>query len=250
MSLARKKEKRRPPKKQGHLTVIVFKKFGKPRTSEISPRLVLFAISFLIFYIVATIFMTNKYFATYSANKMQAKKIAHLSGELTRIAKSLERSKRRIALLDEYIKKEKGQSSETMPTGGSTEPSLPKLVRIEELTAGRDGPALHVTFKVVNKQPDEAPVGGYIFVLASPKDQSEVWVYPGSPIKEGLPVNYTSGHRFFIQNFMPISTTLNLSESMDEPLTLEILVYDTDGDLVLKKAAEVQDVSWLSESYR
>jgi len=38
---------------------------------------------------------------------------------------------------------------------------------------------------------------------------------------------------------MPISTTLNLGESMDEPLTLEILVYDTDGDLILKKAAEV-----------
>jgi hypothetical protein len=239
MSLARNKEKRRPPKKQGRLTVIVFKKFGKARTSEISPWLVVFASSFLIFYIVATIFMTNKYFDTYSANKMQAKKIANLSSELTRIAKSLEKSQRRSALLDEYIKEEKGQSSETMPTGGSTEPSLPTLVSIEELTAGRDGPAIHVTFKVVNEQPDEAPVGGYIFVLASPKDQSEVWVYPSSPIKEGLPVNYASGHRFFIQNFMPISTTLNLSKSIDEPLILEILVYDRDGDLLLKKAAEL-----------
>ena len=239
MSSERKREKRRLPKKQGRLTVIVFKKFGKARTSQISPRLVVFASSFLIFYIVATIFMTNKYFATYSANKMQARKIANLSSELTRIAKSLENSKRRSALLDEYIKEEKGQSSETMPTGGSTEPSLSTLVRIEELTAGRDGPTLHVTFKVVNKQPHEAPVGGYVFVLASPKDQSDVWVYPSCPIKEGLPVNYTSGHRFFIQNLMPISTTLNLGESMDEPLTLEILVYDTDGDLILKKAAEV-----------
>jgi hypothetical protein len=239
MSLERKREKRRPPKKQGRLTVIVFRKFGKARTSEISPRLVVFAISFLIFYIVATIFMTDEYFATYSAHKMQARKITHLSSELTRIRKSLEKSQRRSALLDEYIKEEKGQSSETMPTGGSTEPSLAKLVSIEELTAGRDGPTLHVTFKVINEQPDEAPVDGYIFVLASPKDQSRVWVYPSSPIKQGLPVHYTSGHRFFIQNFMPISTTLNLSESMDEPLTLEILVYDSDGDLLLKKAAEV-----------
>ena len=239
MSLARKKEKRRPPKKQGRLTIMIFKGLDKPRTYEISPRLVLFASSFLIFYIVATIFMTNKYFDTYRANKMQAKKIANLSSELTRIAKSLEKSKRLIALLDEYIKEEKSQSSQTMPTDGSTEPSLPKPVSIEELTAGRDGPTIHVTFKVVNEQPDEVPVGGYIFVLASPKDQSEVWVYPSSPIKEGLPVNYTSGHRFFIQNFMPISTTLNLSKSIDEPLILEILVYDRDGDLLLKKAAEL-----------
>jgi hypothetical protein len=241
MSLDTKKGKEIGGSSKAHrrLTIMIFRKTGKVMKFGISSRLMLGASVFFIFYIIATIFMINEYLEMYRVNRIQAKDIAELSSELVKTTESLERAEQRIALSDEYIKEEKRQSSETISTGGSPEPSLPKLVSIEELTAGRDGSRIHVTFKVLNEQPDEGPVGGYIFVLASTNDQSEVWVYPSSPIKEGLPVDHTRGHRFFIKNFMPISTTLNLSKSIDELLTLEILVYDRDGELVLQKAAEV-----------
>ncbi|NIO19193.1 MAG: hypothetical protein GTN76_00180, partial [Candidatus Aenigmarchaeota archaeon] len=80
-----------------------------------------------------------------------------------------------------------------------------------------------------------------IFVLASEgdSDQSEVWVYPPSPLEDGLPANYRSGHRFLIRNFMSISSELRLGEWIDEPLLLEILVYERDGTLILKRVVEV-----------
>jgi len=100
---------------------------------------------------------------------------------------------------------------------------------------------MDVTFRIVNRQSNEESVEGYIFVLASERDsdQSEVWVYPSSPLEDGLPANYRSGHRFFIRNFMSISSELRLGEWIDEPLILEILVYERDGTLILKRVVEV-----------
>ncbi|UCF71822.1 MAG: hypothetical protein JSW35_06325, partial [Deltaproteobacteria bacterium] len=44
------------------LTIMIFTDVGKVRRFMISPRLILFASLFLLFYIVATIYVTNKYF--------------------------------------------------------------------------------------------------------------------------------------------------------------------------------------------
>ena len=228
-------------KSKGRLTIMIFKGLDKPRTFEISSRLISWASLFFIFYIVATIFLTNKYLDIYRVNKMQARKIAELRIELIKTTKSLERAKQHIALLDGYIREEKEQGPEPMSTADYTESSSPKIVDINELKVKRDGSTIEVTFKIVNKQLNEEPIGGYIFVLARPKDlyRSEVWVYPSSPIKEGLPVNYTNGYRFSIQNFMPFSAKLGLGKSLDKQLILEILIYDRDGKLILKKVAKV-----------
>ena len=236
-----KRKMRGRSKNQGCLTIMIFKELGKVRTFKISSRLILWASVFFIFYVVATIFLTNKYFDIYRINRMQADKIAELRRELIKTTKSLDRSKQHIALLDDYIREEKDQGPGPISTADYTESSSPRIVDINEVKVKRDRSTINVTFRIVNRQLNEGPIGGYIFVLASPKDsdQSEVWVYPNSRLKEGLPVNYRTGHRFFIQKLMSISSKLRLTKSIDKPLILEILVYDTDGKLILKKVVEV-----------
>ena len=228
-------------KNQGSLTIMIFREVGRVRIFKISSRLILWASVFFIFYIVATVFLTNKYFDIYRIYRMQADKIAELRRELIKTTKSLDRSKQYIALLDDYIRQEKDQGPEPISTADYTESSSPRIVDINEVKVKRDGPTINVTFRIVNRQLNDEPIGGYIFVLTSLKDsdQSEVWVYPNSPLKEGLPVNYRSGHGFFIQRFKSIGSKLRLRKSIDKPLILEILVYDTDGELILKKVAEV-----------
>ncbi|MFB0519928.1 MAG: hypothetical protein ACETWD_00680, partial [Desulfatiglandales bacterium] len=145
-----------------------------------------------------------------------------------------------IALLDDYISEGKVQGPEPESAGSYTESSLPKIVDIEEVNIRRDGATLYVTFRIINRQENEEPLGGYIFVLVSPKDSdpSEVWVYPSSSLKDGLPVNYRKGERFLIQRFKTITSRYTLSTSIDKPLILKILVYDRNGTLILKKLVE------------
>lgn len=233
------KEITRRSSNKERLTIMIFKKVGKVRTFEISPLLLLCASLFFLFYIIVTIYFTSKYFDTLWMNKMQTAKIAELSRELNKTKKSLERSEHHVALLDDYIKE---KSPEPMSsTGGYIESSSPKLVSIEELKIRRDRSTIDVTFRIKNRQLNEEPIGGYIFLLTSIKDsdQSEVWVYPSSPLKDGLPANYRRGHRFLIQRFKTISSQYKLSRSIDKPLILEIVVYDRNGELILKKVIEV-----------
>jgi hypothetical protein len=237
----------RPSRNKKRLTIMIFKEIGKVKIITISPRLLLGASLFLIFYIVVTLFLTNAYLAYFyplksdGIDEIQAERIAKLSKELIRVTKNLERSEQHIALLEDYIKEEKEQSPESVAAGDYTESSSPKLVGIEELKVKRDSSTINVAYRIVNRQSNEEPIGGYIFILANLKDsdQSEVWVYPSSPLKDGLPVNYKRGQRFFIQNFKSISNRYTLSKSTDKPLILEILVFDRDGKLVLKKVVEV-----------
>ncbi len=237
----KKKEITRRSKNRKRLTIMIFKKVGKARTFEISSRLILWASLFFLFYIVATIFLTNEYFNIYRKNKIQTDIVAELSEELIKTTKDLEQSKRDIAFLNDYIKEQEGQSPEPMSTVSVTEASLPKIVDIEELSVNRDRSTINVNFRIVNKQLNEEPIGGYIFVLVRIKDsgQSEVWVYPSSPLKDGLPVDYRSGQRFLIQRYKTISSKYSISKSTNKPLILEIMVYDRNGKLILKKVVEV-----------
>ncbi len=228
-------------KGKDRLTIMIFKRVGKVRTIKISPRLLLGASLFLLLYIVATIFLTNAYFGASRTTKMQASNIATLTGELAKTREALERSRQHIALLDEYLKEEKGQTPEPMSTADYTESSFPKVVDINDLKVKRDRSALQVNFKIVNIQPQEEPIGGYIFVLASVKgpEKSEVWVYPSALLKNGKPIDYRLGQRFFIQRFKTVTGNYTLNKAIDDPLILEILVYDRNGGLILKKVVEV-----------
>jgi hypothetical protein len=231
---------RKAAKADERLTIMIFKKVGKVRAFNVSPRLLLGSLLFFLFYIVGTILMTNAYFDAYRTNRVGSKTIDTLTSELAKTKKDLERSKQHIALLDEYIGEDKELTPEPMSGVDYTESSFPKSVDINDLKATRDGSTLHVSFRIFNKQTDEEPIGGYIFVLASVKDseKSEVWIYPNTPIKDGVPVDYRKGTRFFIQRFRTIAGTYTLNKVIDGPLILQLLVFDRNGILILRKMIE------------
>jgi len=239
--IGREEEKiRRPPKIQERLTVMIFKGAGKIRTFKISTHFLLWVSLFFIFYIVATIFLTNLFINYYRQNRILADQNAELRAMLIKTKKSLEESKQHIALLDDYITEKKDQSPRSLSTVDHTESSLMTLVDIDGLKVERNKSTIKVDFRIINKQVNEEPIGGYIFVLVSIKDsdKSEVWVYPNSQLKDGLPVNYRNGQRFFIQRFKSISSKYTLSKSINQPLIFKILVYDRDGKLILKNVVE------------
>ncbi len=127
-----KRETRRRFRNIERLTIMILKDVGEVRRFTISSRLVLFASLFFLFYIVATIYFTNKHFYTRRENKVQADKIAKLSRALIKTTKSLERSKHQIALLDDYISESTKQSPEPESTVNYTESPLPRIVDIPE----------------------------------------------------------------------------------------------------------------------
>lgn len=223
------------------IRVVIFKEVGKVRRFTISPGLALGVSLFFLFYIVASVYFTNKYFDARRAHKIQADRIATLSRELLKAARSLQRSRQHIALLDDYIREGKAQGPEAETASNYTESSLLGIVDIEDLKTRRDGSTINVIFRIVNTQSNEEPVEGYIFVLVRVKDsdRSETCIYPSSPLEDGVPVDYRNGYRFSIHNFMSMTSKLRLGESIDKQLVLEILVYDEDGTLILKKAADL-----------
>jgi hypothetical protein len=227
-------------KGEDRLTIIIFKGAGKVRTVKVSLRLLLGASLFLFFYIVATIFLTNAYFSISRAAKTQARSIADLTDELGRKGEVIERLRQHSSLLEEYLKEGKELTPEPMAAVDYTESSSPKLVDINDLKVQRDRSELQVNFKIVNTQPEEDPIGGYIFVLTRVKgrEKSDVWVYPSAQLRNGRPVDYKLGHRFFIQRFRTVTSNYTLNKVINDPLVLEILVYDRNGGLILKKVIE------------
>jgi len=239
--IGRGKEKiRRRSKIKERLTVMIFKNVGKVRTFKISAHFLLWASLFFVTYIVATIFLTNLFMDYYRQNRILADENAEIRAMLIKTKKSLEESKQHSALLEDYITEKKGQSPGPLSTENNAELSLTTLVDIDELKIERNKSTINVDFRIINKQLDEKPIGGYIFVLARIKDsdKSEVWVYPNSPLKDGIPINYRNGQRFFIQRFRLISSKYTLSKSINRPLIFEIFVYDRDGTLILRKIVE------------
>jgi len=236
----RKKDIKRRSKNKERLTVMIFKGVGKARTFKISSHLLLWVSLFIVFYIVATIFLTNVFINHYRKNRMLSDENVELRAMLIKTKKSLEESQQHIALLDDYISEKKDQSTRSLVTADHAEPSLTTLVDIDELKIERNKSTINVDFRIINKQLNEEPIGGYIFVFARIKDsdKSEVWVYPNSQLKDGLPVNYRNGQRFFIQRFKSISSKYTLSKSINRPLIFEIFVYDRNGTLILRKIVE------------
>jgi hypothetical protein len=242
-----KKPIRRSFKNQKRLTVMVFKNVGRVVTFKVSPGILLFAALFFVFYIIATIFIINEYFDIYRIKKMHTGKIANLNMEIKIANKDIERFKEDIAFLNEYIEEQKNQSSEPVPEPVSeVEPNEPsvaasRLVAADDLKVKRDKSTINVRFKLVNTQSDGQPIGGYIFVIVSLTEsgKTERWVYPSSPLKDGVPENYRKGRRFFIHRFTTIDGKYKIGKTTDKPLTLKILVYNRDGDIILTKISEL-----------
>jgi hypothetical protein len=223
------------------LTIMILRRAGTVWTGRVSSRLLILAALFFVCYITVTLLLIYRYFDLRRIHQQHTAEKAELTKSLTTTHRELDRAEEQIALLTTYIREKREESSGLAQGGSEGEPSFPELVDISQLKVAYQGSTLIVTFNIINTQEGNRSISGHIFVLARLKgsDHSELLVYPSCPLEEGLPVNYRRGQRFVIKRLKPVQSRYTLSNPLNEPLILKILVYDDEGSLILSKTVEV-----------
>jgi len=256
---------KKKPYHDSRLTVMIIRSVGKVRSFKISSRIVFWATIFFLIYIPTSIFVINRFFELHHECIIQSEMIKRLESDLSESKKILCESKQYIAFLEDNIPNfaERQEQESTSPKGkklltrsaarrggnlSSNEDKTNKptqVVDIQDMVIQKDGSTMTIDFNVVNIQPAENAVGGYIHIIGRGKesDPPHVWTCPKEKLRNGLPFNYRRGHRFLIERFKPIHGKFNLISSSEPPSTIKVLVYDQSGMLILEKEFEVSDVS-------
>ena len=273
-----------PVKKKPHdedrLTIMIMRSLGRVRSFKISPHIVFCAILFLILYIPFSVFIINNYIGLYRANRTQSTKIQQLEEEVIKGQQNLGRFRQHVTLLEDYIRhleepqEQQKEKSATRGNAYTTEKSAaPKIeiireqtvisdvesppgdseeemkpigaVDIKEMIIQKEGARMSVEFKLVNINPGETAVGGYIHLIAMGNDPNPPpeWTFPRVQLEEGIPVNFRRGQLFLIQRFKPVHGRFFLAPNSEPPTALKVLVYDQSGLLILEREFEVSHVS-------
>ena len=250
-----------------YLTITVMRSVGKMRSFEISRRLILLTTVFFIAFILISLFVINRYFYLRRQNTMQSERIALLQEDLSNRRKLLNRSQKHLALLEDYIhnieaqrelesepepptskkeaKKEIATSRSQPPKEKPSKEILKKVIDVTDVVIQKQGSRMTVDFKLVNVNPGEDAVGGYIHIIARNDKAGKLqeWTYPHQKLKNGLPVNFRRGLLFLIQRFKPIQGKFNLANSTESPSSVKVLVYNQSGEIILEKDFEVSNAS-------
>jgi cytoskeletal protein RodZ len=121
----------------------------------------------------------------------------------------------------------------------------PSLLRvgIQDLSVKKNGAKVTVQFKVVNLSEGEGSVRGYVHTIAKADDADppRIWTYPKVDLQDGRPVDYKQGKRFVIRHFTNIRGEFFLNPAAQPPSSLETLVYDQSGNLILKKDFDIKN---------
>jgi len=228
---------------------------GKVRSYGVSPRLLFWAALFLLAYLPLSVLAINRYLELRQSNAVQAKAVALLEKELEEHRKALARSNQHMAFLQDYVRHLEDASEQAIDTTKPEKPSTKRAesvtgekasraletVSIEDLAIQKQGSRMLVSFRLVNMQPGDNSVGGYLHILARGK-QSDVpkeWAYPPGKVVDGYPENYRNGQVFTIQRFKPIHGRFNLGKSLESPSAVRVLIYDQSGAIILQKDFEV-----------
>ena len=228
---------------------------GKVRSFGISPHLLFWAALFLLAYLFLSVLVINRYLELRRSHAAQANTVALLEKELEEHRRALDRSNQHLAFLQDYVRHLEDTSENaieaTKPEKPTTKrgesgpldkaPRAQELLSVEDLAIQRQGSRMLVRFKLVNMQPGDSSVGGYLHLLVRRKqsDPPKEWAYPQGKVVNGFPENYASGLLFTIHRFKPIQSRFNLGRSLESPSSVRVLVYDQSGAIILQKDFEV-----------
>jgi hypothetical protein len=244
---------------------MIMRSVGKVRSFKISSHFAMAAIVFFILYIIASVFIANRYFNLRRTKIVQSEMIKQLEDEALKNRKSLHRSTQKIAILEEYIRNleaPKDQEAEpdrdTNQQAGQAyrdagpvaddrdqEEASTSLVDIRNMVIQKEGSTITINFRVVNLQPTENPVGGYIHIIAKGKEGSgkPELTFPYEKLRNGLPVNFRRGQLVLIQRFKPILGRFDLGPNAEPPSVIKVIVYDQAGELILEREFEFDNDS-------
>jgi hypothetical protein len=271
---------KKKPHDEDRLTIMIIRSLGHVRSFKISPVILFCATLFLILYIPFSVFIINNYIGLYRANRTQSTEAEQLKKEVIKGQKDLGKVRQHVALLEDYIRhleEPEGQQREKRPppeNADTKEKRAPRKVEIireptvisdvesassdreeemkpigavdiKEMIIQKEGDRMNVEFKLVNLNPGETAVGGYIHLIAMRNDPNPPpeWTFPRVQLEEGIPVNFRRGQLFLIQRFKPVHGRFFLAPDSEPPTALKVLVYDQSGLLILEREFEVSNVS-------
>lgn len=234
---------------------MVMGKTGKIRSFGISRRLLFWAALFLLAYLPLSVLAINRYLELRRSHLVQAETVTLLEKDLEDHRKALVRSNQHAAFLQDYVRHLEQTSEQVMESSkpekpaakraesgpGEKAPRGQEVVNIEELAIQKQGSRMLVSFRLVNLQPGDSTVEGYLHIMARGKqsDSPKEWAYPQGKVVNGFPENYRNGQVFTIQRFKPIQGRFNLGQSLESPSSVRVLIYDQAGAIILQKDFEV-----------
>jgi len=228
---------------------------GKVRSFGISPRLLSWAALFLLAYLPLSVLAINRYLELRRNHEVQSRAVAQLEKQIEEARSALVRSNQHTAFLQEYLRHLEEASEQAMEsakpekttarrgdgTPADKAPRGQETVSIEDLAVQKQASRILVSFKLVNLQPGDSTVAGYLHILARGKlsDPPKEWAYPAGKVVNGFPENYRNGQVFTIQRFKPVQGRFNLGQSLESPSSIRVLIYDQSGAILLQKDFEV-----------
>lgn len=104
-----------------------------------------------------------------------------------------------------------------------------------------DGNAFKFKFKVKNIDRDGGKVAGYAFLVLEPREDSREppRAFPPSPLADGKPSDFKSGHHFSIARYTFIRGTLTDISAIRRFKTAIVYAYSDAGHLLVEKVFEV-----------
>lgn len=258
---------KKSPRRENRLHIMIMGRVGSVRSFKISTRILFWTALFLLLYISFSIMIINRYFDLRYAHQRETKNVSRLEKENARTHKSLLRSRQHVTLLKEYIEylekpskrpaqivaEEKPKASETqLPPEKSAPEKKPEMVEarpsnivnVTDLVIEIEGTWMTVDFKLVNTQPGETAIGGYIHMIAKNMSATppQSWTYPQAKLVNGFPENFRRGQLFLIQRFKPVQGKFSFPAGADPPSIIQVLVYDQSGIIIFDKDFEVNRV--------
>lgn len=238
------------------LTFLVMGSIGKVLSFQISARFLVACALFFIAYLVISLYIINDYIQLRRTSSQTDQRVSRLEEENASQKKSLNKSGQHVALLEGYIRHlEEGADFSTpvkreqprtsvekaavpVPTEKSTKP---QLVDVTDMVIQKEGGSMSINLKLINIQPGEGAVGGYIHLIAMDKRSNppKEWPYPQEKLEKSMPLNYRKGQIFLIQKFKQMNVRFQLGNHSESPSAIKVLVYDQAGEILLQKEMDV-----------
>lgn len=241
--------KRQRRSRASRLTVMIFGTAGRVFSFEISSVIFIGVLVFFLLYIIASLIVINDYFDKRHLAHTQGKELESLHRDMEETQKKLYQSRQRVILLRNFIANSKSSGHEEPEEEGTkrerrTAGAQAKVVSLSNLELRKDRTKLRISFRISNEQNEENPVGGYIHVIAMDhmSNPSRLWTSPDIHLKDGRPVDYRKGQRFYIHRFKAIRAGIPLKAGGESPRCIKVLVYDRSGSLLLGRKFEVAGI--------
>lgn len=230
-------------------TLMIIRGAGKLRSFRMSPPVFYGGLILLTLCIIASILFIHLYFGTVQVTRDQSRRLAVLQGDIRDTREALQGAKERLELLEGHIANgtgDLGQDAQSTIPGrerstlmGGVAQMLQKgsVLDVQRFTARKKGLDLKIRFRLVNIDPDNRAIRGYVVMIGinTQSDPPLYCTYPKLALKKGVPVNFEDGEYFKIRNYRTIRGRYSLEPGTSAPGFIKILAYDEAGRLIMKK---------------